>query len=58
MSIGIQKAPAGFIGRLKQERRKRVKRFGKRLIRRLGGFIGRQSLVGDAPVMESRRTNG
>lgn len=54
MSIGTQKAPAGFFGRLKQERRKRVKRFGKRLIRRLGGFIGRQSLVGDAPVMESR----
>ncbi len=54
MSIGAHKAPAGLLGRLKQERRKRVKRFGKRLIRRLGGFIGRQSLVGDAPVLESR----
>jgi len=31
--------------RLKRERRKRVKRFGKRLIRGLADFLGRQSLV-------------
>ncbi len=53
MSMGAQEAPGGFFKRLKQERRTRLKRFGKRLIRRLGGFIGRQSLVGDAPVLDS-----
>ncbi len=54
MSADTQKAPPGFFGQLKYAHRKRVKRIGKRAIRRLGGFIGRQSLVGDTPVMESR----
>lgn len=54
MAIVTQEAPAGFFQRLKLQRRKRLKRFGKSSIRRLGGFLGRQSLVGDAPVMESR----
>jgi beta-hydroxylase len=40
----------GFVQRLKRERRRRVKRFGKHLIRGLADFLGRQSLVGDAPI--------
>lgn len=43
----------GFTERFKTARRKKVKRFGKRLIRGLADFLGRQSLVGDAPVLES-----
>ena len=35
-------------------RRKRVKRLGKNLIRGLGDFLGRQSMVGDAPVLDSK----
>jgi ornithine lipid ester-linked acyl 2-hydroxylase len=38
----------------KTARRKRVKKFGKRLIRGLADFLGRQSLVGDAPVLDSK----
>jgi beta-hydroxylase len=39
---------AGF----RQWRRRKVKRLGQRGIRRLGSFIARQSLVGDAPVFD------
>lgn len=39
--------------RFKSERRKRVKRFGKNLIRGLAGFLGSQSKVGDTPVLDS-----
>jgi ornithine lipid ester-linked acyl 2-hydroxylase len=42
-----------FIGlgqRLKNFRRKKIKTFGKRLIRGLADFLGRQSLVNDVPV--------
>jgi aspartyl/asparaginyl beta-hydroxylase (cupin superfamily) len=41
--------------RFKKARRKRVKNFGKRLIRRLANFLGRQSLVGDAPVLDAKQ---
>lgn len=34
-------------------RRKRVKKFGKRLIRRLRGFLASQSLVSNDPVLDS-----
>ncbi len=54
MSMSNQERPAGFFQDLKKQRRRHVKRAGKRLIRRMGSFIGRQSLVGDAPVMDSR----
>jgi ornithine lipid ester-linked acyl 2-hydroxylase len=40
--------------RFKKARRRRVKRFGKNLIRGLADFLGGQSLVGDAPVMDSK----
>jgi beta-hydroxylase len=44
----------GFAARFREERRKRVKRFGKKLIRRLAEFLARQSLVGHAPVLDNR----
>ena len=43
-----------WVQRFKQARRKRVKRFGKNLIRGLADFLGRQSQVGDAPVLDSK----
>lgn len=42
-----------FGQRFKATRRKYVKRYGRRLIRRLATFLGKQSLVGDAPIMDS-----
>jgi len=36
----------------RKHRRKKVKRFGKLLIRRLAGFLGRQSLIEDVPVID------
>ncbi len=45
----------GLAQRLKTLRRKRVKHYGKRLIRALSDFFGRQSLVGDTPVLDNRR---
>jgi aspartyl/asparaginyl beta-hydroxylase (cupin superfamily) len=39
-------------GRFRKERRRRVKRFGKWLIRGVAEFLGRQSLVGDRPVID------
>lgn len=43
----------GFSQRLKATRRRFVKRFGKKLIRGLAEFLGRQSLVGNAPVLDN-----
>ncbi|MGZ0189292.1 MAG: aspartyl/asparaginyl beta-hydroxylase domain-containing protein [Alphaproteobacteria bacterium] len=43
-----------FADRFRQKRRKVIKKFGKRLIRRLGDFLGRQSTVGDMPVFETQ----
>jgi len=43
-----------WIKRFKQERRRRVKRAGKQLTRALGDFLGRQSLVGDTPVLDNK----
>jgi beta-hydroxylase len=42
-----------FADQLRQSRRKYVKRAGKRTIRALADFIGRQSLVGDRPVLDT-----
>jgi ornithine lipid ester-linked acyl 2-hydroxylase len=41
-----------FGQRFKAERRRLIKRFGKNRIRGLASFLGRQSLVGDRPVLE------
>ena len=40
--------------KLKKQRRKRVKKFGKRVIRGLADFLGRQSLVGDMPIHDTK----
>jgi aspartyl/asparaginyl beta-hydroxylase (cupin superfamily) len=40
--------------KLKKKRRKRVKRFGKFVIRGLADFLGRQSLVGDMPIHDNK----
>lgn len=37
----------------RQIRRQRIKKLGMRSIRRLGAFMGRQSLVGDKPVFDA-----
>jgi ornithine lipid ester-linked acyl 2-hydroxylase len=44
----------GFGQRLRRERRRIVKQTGKKLIRSLANFLGRQSLVGDTPVVDSK----
>lgn len=40
--------------KLKKQRRKRVKHIGRAIIRGLGNFLGRQSLVGDTPVLDNK----
>ena len=47
--------PPKTLQRFKKARRKRVKNFGKKLIRQLANFLGSQSLVGDAPVLDSKQ---
>ena len=42
-----------FADQLRHRRRKYVKQAGKRTIRALSGFFGRQSLVGDRPVLDT-----
>jgi beta-hydroxylase len=46
-----ERAP-GPLQRFKTYRRKRIKRFGKNLIRGLAEFLGRQSMVGDTPLYD------
>jgi ornithine lipid ester-linked acyl 2-hydroxylase len=43
-----------FGTRLKRERRRLVKQSGKKLIRALADFLGRQSLVGNEPIVDNR----
>lgn len=54
MTDAVNTPPKTLQQRFKKARRKRIKKFGKNLIRRLANFLGRQSLVGDAPVLDSR----
>ncbi|MCZ6764976.1 MAG: aspartyl/asparaginyl beta-hydroxylase domain-containing protein [Alphaproteobacteria bacterium] len=42
----------GYLTRLKQRRRKAVRRFGMRRIRQLAEFQGRQSKIGDRPILD------
>ncbi len=42
-----------FGQKFRRERRRIVKRAGKKLIRNLADFLGRQSLVGNAPVLDN-----
>ena len=41
-----------FITQLRKARRKYIKATGKFILRRLNGFMGRQSLVGDEPIFD------
>lgn len=43
----------GTLSGLRKKRRKLVKRYGKRLFRRVNRWLGEQSTVGDAPVFDS-----
>jgi beta-hydroxylase len=43
-----------FLLQLKQFRRRAVKTLGKKLTRNLADFLGRQSLVGDTPIIDDR----
>lgn len=52
MTIASNETNPTLLGRIKQKRRRYVKQFGKRLIRGLADFLGRQSTVGDKPVMD------
>ncbi len=53
MSVTAPEKPQpSLYQRFKKQRRKRVKRFGKNLIRGLADFLGRQSLVEDKPVLD------
>ena len=38
--------------RFRRKRRKKVKKLGKKFIRRMSGFLGEQSTVGDPEVFE------
>lgn len=46
--------PPGALQSLKAKRRRFVKRTGRSLIRSLSDFLGRQSLVGDSPVLDNK----
>jgi len=52
MATNAPQQTLGFRERFRIRRRKRVKRLGKRLIRQMAGFLGRQSLVEDVPVLD------
>ncbi len=41
-----------FVQRMRKQRRKKVKRFGKWVMRSFSDFVGRQSLIGDTPVVD------
>ncbi len=52
MSTTTEQASQTWAERFRYQRRKRIKRFGKNFIRGLSSFLGRQSLVGDTPVLD------
>ena len=54
MTVTANTPPSTWQQRFKKARRKRVMKFGKSLIRGLAGFLGRQSMVGDTPVLDSK----
>lgn len=54
MAHPANEKPKTWQQRFRRARRKRVKSTGKRMIRGLADFLGRQSKVGDAPVLDSR----
>jgi len=54
MASAPQTGNQGLIARLKEKKRFGIKRLGKRLIHALGGFLGRQSKVGDTPFIDEK----
>ena len=54
MSDLTPSAPLPLQQRFKKARRKLIKRTGRSWFRGLGNFLGRQSLVGDTPVLDSK----
>ena len=52
MATNIPQPGSSVWDRLRVRRRKRIKRFGKRMIRNMAGFLSRQSLVDDKPVLD------
>jgi ornithine lipid ester-linked acyl 2-hydroxylase len=53
MKPSVTETQPSFGQRLKKKRRRRVKQAGKRLIRGMAEFLGRQSLVGDEPILSN-----
>jgi aspartyl/asparaginyl beta-hydroxylase (cupin superfamily) len=53
-SVADHSAQPSLLDRLKRRRRRAVKRAGKRLMAIMSHVIARQSLVGDAPVLDNR----
>lgn len=54
-SVTKRTAPMTLRERLRKRKHSLVKRTGKRLMRVMSGIIGRQSLVGDEPVLDNRQ---
>jgi aspartyl/asparaginyl beta-hydroxylase (cupin superfamily) len=54
ISDSIDRSPKTWAQRFKKARRKFIKNTGRSLFRTLGSFLGRQSLVGDTPVIDSK----
>jgi len=54
MSTSTDEAPPSLLQRLRKARRKKVKKYGKRFIYGIASFLGKQSLIGDTPVLENR----
>lgn len=53
-SVTQRTAPMTLRERLRKRKHSFVKRTGKRLMRVMSGILGRQSLVGDEPVLDNR----
>ncbi len=53
MAHTTETSGANWLRRFKKVRRKRIKRHGKNFIRGLANFIGRQSKVEDAPIVDT-----
>ena len=52
MASKIPQPTASYWERFRVRRRKRVKRLGKRFVRKLTGFLSNQSLIEDTPVLD------
>ncbi len=53
-SVADRTEQPSLLNRLKKQKRRTIKRTGKRLMALMSGIIARQSLVGDEPVLDNR----